>query len=178
MLLNVAFLPDRNHRRLYMPSLRSAPRRAILPVLVASAISLTACSGSGSSSSSSSASGGKALVVDTSFNLKTADPGRMYEQTGLLVDRALYDTLLTFTGSDVSKPVPALAESYQESKDGKTLTLKLRQGATFSDGSPVTADDVVFSLNRVRDLKGNPSFLLDGVTVKKVDDTTIELRSA
>ncbi|MEV5755076.1 ABC transporter substrate-binding protein, partial [Actinoallomurus sp. NPDC052308] len=72
-----------------MPSLRSAPRRAILPVLVASAISLTACSGGGSSSSSSS-SGGKTLVVDTSFNLKTADPGRMYEQTGLMVDRALY----------------------------------------------------------------------------------------
>ncbi|MCO6005857.1 ABC transporter substrate-binding protein [Actinoallomurus purpureus] len=159
-----------------MPSLRSVPRRAILPVLVASAISLTACSGSGSSSSSS-ASGGKSLVIDTSFNLKTADPGRMYEQTGLLVDRALYDTLLTFAGSDVGKPVPALAESYELSKDGKTMTLKLRKGATFSDGSPVTADDVVFSLNRVRDLKGNPSFLLDGVTVKKVDDTTIELVS-
>jgi peptide/nickel transport system substrate-binding protein len=159
-----------------MPSLRSVPRRAILPVLVASAISLTACSGSGSSSSSS-ASGGKSLVIDTSFNLKTADPGRMYEQTGLLVDRALYDTLLTFAGSDVGKPVPALAESYELSKDGKTMTLKLRKGATFSDGSPVTADDVVFSLNRVRDLKGNPSFLLDGVTVKKVDDATIELVS-
>jgi len=159
-----------------MPSLRSVPWRAILPVLAASAISLTACSGSGSSSSSSS-SGGKALVIDTSFNLKTADPGRMYEQTGLLIDRALYDTLLTFAGSDVSKPVPALAESYELAKDGKTLTLKLRQGATFSDGSPITADDVVFSLNRVRDLKGNPSFLLDGVTVKKVDDTTIELLS-
>src|SRR5262249_39299083 len=130
--------PDRNPRRLYMPSLRSAPRRAILPVLVASAISLTACSGGGSSSSSS-ASGGKALVIDTSFNLKTPAPAGMYEQPGLLVARALYDTLLTSTGSDVRKPVPALAESYQESKDGKTLTLKLRQGATFSDGSPVTA---------------------------------------
>ncbi|WP_131735964.1 ABC transporter substrate-binding protein [Actinomadura roseirufa] len=159
-----------------MPITRGATRRAVaLPLLLASAVGLAACSGGDGSSSSA---GGKALVVDTSFNLKTADPGRMYEQTGLLIDRALYDTLLTFQGSDVSKPVPALAESYELSKDGKKLTLKLRQGAVFSDGSPVTADDVVFSLNRVRDLKGNPSFLLDGVKVEKTDATTVTLVSA
>lgn len=160
-----------------MPSVHLAPRRAVLPVLVAAAIGLAGCSGSSSSSGSSGGGGGKALVIDTSFNLKTVDPGRMFEETGLLVDRALYDTLLTFNGSDVSKPVPALAQSYTVSPDGKTLTLKLRQGATFSDGSPVTADDVVFSLNRVAGLKGNPSFLLAGVTVKKVDASTITLVS-
>ena len=159
-----------------MPITSGTTRRAALPVLVAAALSLTACSGGGGTSSSDG--GGKALVIDTSFNLKTADPGRMYEQTGLLIDRALYDTLLSFKGSDVSTPVPALAESFELSKDGKKLTLKLRQDAVFSDGSPVTADDVVFSLDRVRDLKGNPSFLLDGVKVEKTDDKTITLVSA
>ncbi|MCW2915735.1 MAG: extracellular solute-binding protein [Actinomycetia bacterium] len=160
-----------------MPSPRVTPRHAALPLLVAAAVGLTACSGGSSSSSSSAGGAGKTLVIDTSFNLKTADPGRMYEQTGLLVDRALYDTLLTFQGSDVSKPVPSLAESFKESADGKELTLKLRQGATFSDGTPVTADDVVFSLERVRDLKGNPSFLLADVTVTKTDATTVTLVS-
>lgn len=160
-----------------VPPRQASHPRVVLPLLTAAALAagLTACSGGDSSSSSSG--GGKTLVIDTSFNLKTADPGRMYEQTGLMVDRALYDTLLTFSGSDVSKPVPALAESFKLSADGRRLTLKLRQGATFSDGAPVTADDVVFSLERVRDLKGNPSFLLDGVTVGKTDATTITLAS-
>ena len=42
----------------------------------------------------------------------------------------------------------------------------------------MTADDVVFSLNRVAQVKGNPSFLMDGVTVAKVDDTTVTLTTA
>ena len=48
----------------------------------------------------------------------------------------------------------------------------------FSDGTPMTADDVVFSLQRVIGIKGNPSFLLDGVTVTKKDDTTVVLTTA
>ncbi|GII62717.1 peptide ABC transporter substrate-binding protein [Sphaerisporangium krabiense] len=155
-------------------------KAALLPVLLAGALSLAACSGGGTSTTPAQSAGGtasKTLVMDASFTLKTADPGRNYEPTGLIIGKALYDTLLTFEGSDVTKPVPSLAESYEQSSDGKTLTLKLRQGATFSDGSPVTADDVVFSLNRVRDLKGNPSFLLDGVKVAKTDDTTVTLTS-
>ncbi|MEU8271190.1 ABC transporter substrate-binding protein [Sphaerisporangium sp. NPDC049002] len=153
-------------------------KAALLPVLLTGALSLAACSGGGTPTPSSQSGGAsKTLVMDASFTLKTADPGRNYEPTGLLIGKALYDTLLTFEGSDVTKPVPSLAESYEQSADGKTLTLKLRQGATFSDGSPVTADDVVFSLNRVRDLKGNPSFLLDGVEVAKTDATTVTLTS-
>ncbi|MEO3812738.1 ABC transporter substrate-binding protein [Sphaerisporangium sp. B11E5] len=163
------------------PSRRRAAwqaRAALLPVLLAGALSLAACGGGSSpAQSGQSAPAAKTLVVDASFTLKTADPGRNYEPTGLIVGKALYDTLLTFEGSDVTKPVPSLAESYEQSEDGRTLTLKLRQGATFSDGSPVTADDVVFSLNRVRDMKGNPSFLLDGVEVTKTDETTVTLTS-
>ncbi|MFF7953284.1 ABC transporter substrate-binding protein [Streptomyces griseorubiginosus] len=145
----------------------------VLSLLAVAALTLSACSGG---STSGSAGGGKTLVIDTSFNLKTADPGREFEPTGQIVDKALYQTLLTFKGGDVTKPVPELA-TYEQPEDGKTLTLKLKAGATFSDGSAVTADDVVFSLNRVIGLKGNPSFLLDGVTVTKTDATTITLTS-
>ncbi|MCK2219166.1 ABC transporter substrate-binding protein [Actinomadura sp. ATCC 31491] len=155
-----------------------ATRSQTAAVLLAGALTLAAC-GSGGTSSQAPAGGGggRTLVIDTSFDLKTADPGRTYEPTGLVVDKAVYETLLTFDGSDVTKPVPSLAESYELSEDGKTLTLKLKQGATFADGAPVTADDVVFSLTRVRDMKGTPSFLLDGVEVAKTDDTTITLTS-
>lgn len=150
------------------------PRTQLTALLLASALALTACSGDGSRTP---AGGGRTLVIDTSFDLKTADPGRMYEATGLFIGKAVYDTLLTFEGGDVTKPVPALAKSFTLSDDGKVLTLKLRSGAKFSDGSPLTADDVVFSLTRLRDMKGNPSFLLDGVKVARTNASTITLTS-
>ncbi len=102
----------------------------------------------------------------------------MFEPTGLLVDHAMYATLLTFAGDDVKKPVPDLAESFTASADGKVYTFKLRKDAVFSDGTPVTSADVVFSLNRVKNLKGNPSFLMDGITVTTPDATTVVLTSA
>ncbi|MEV0091243.1 ABC transporter substrate-binding protein [Streptomyces sp. NPDC050738] len=143
-------------------------------MLLTGALAMTACSGSGSGSEQA---GDRTLVIDTSFDLKTADPGRMFETTGMFVGKSVYDTLLTFDGDDVTRPVPALATSFKLSDDGKVLTLKLRSGVKFSDGSPLTADDVVFSLTRVRDMKGTPSFLLDGVEVAKADASTITLTS-
>ena len=56
-----------------------------------------------------------ALVVETAFVLKTLDPARMFEPTGLMIDHALYDTLLTYKGSDVTTPVPDLATSFTAS---------------------------------------------------------------
>ncbi|SDO84550.1 peptide/nickel transport system substrate-binding protein [Nakamurella panacisegetis] len=142
----------------------------------------TAAGSGGAGSSSSSAAGtvtsSGTLVVDTAFQLKTADPGRMFEPTGLLIDHAMYSTLLTFAGDNVKKPVPDLASSYTASKDGKVYTFKLRTDAVFSDGTPVTSADVVFSLNRVANLKGNPSFLMAGITVTAPDAHTVVLTSA
>ena len=64
----------------------------------------------------------------------------------------LYDTLLLPT--DDGKGVqPGLASAYAVSPDGKTITLTLRDGTQFSDGSPITAEDVKWSLDRARDPK-------------------------
>ncbi|MFE2954497.1 ABC transporter substrate-binding protein [Embleya sp. NPDC059267] len=152
-----------------------AVRRAAAPlaVTVAAALMLAACGGA--KKQSGEAEGGGTLVVDTSFSLKTADPGRTFEPTGILVTRPVYDTLLTFAGGDVTKPVPMLAASYEAAPDAKTFTFPLRPEAKFSDGSPVTAKDVVFSFNRVKNLKGNPAFLLDGVTATAKDEHTVVL---
>lgn len=143
-----------------------------LAVTVAAALMLTACGGA---DKSSAGAGGDTLVVDTSFSLKTADPGRTFEPTGILVTRPVYDTLLTFDNGDVTKPVPLLAASFEAAPDAKTFTFPLRPEAKFSDGSPVTAKDVVFSFNRVKNIKGNPAFLLDGVTVAAKDEHTVVL---
>ncbi len=64
----------------------------------------------------------------------------------------LYDTLLLPT--DDGKGVqPGLASAYAVAPDGKSVTLTLRDGIKFSDGSPITAEDVKWSLDRARDPK-------------------------
>ena len=69
-----------------------------------------------------------------------------------MIAHAMYEPLLTFEGGDMSKPVPLIAESYELSEDGKTLTLPLRTDVTFSDGTKLTSADVVFSYNRTKNL--------------------------
>ena len=117
------------------------------------------------------------LVVDRSFEIRTSDPHRAFEPTASIVDRAIYDTLLTFKGADVSRPRPMAARGYRVSGDARTYTFDLRRDIRFADGTPMTAADVVFSFRRLINLKGNPSFLLAGVTVSARGRYTVVLRS-
>ena len=61
----------------------------------------------------------------------------------------VYDTLVMFDSS--MQIVPGLAESWETSEDGLSWTFTLREGVTFHDGSPLSAADVVFSINRIKD---------------------------
>jgi peptide/nickel transport system substrate-binding protein len=148
---------------------------------VAGAVALVAGGGAYGASTVSGNAGRAAaegtLVIDRSFEIKTADPQRAFEPTASIVDRGIYDTLLTYRGSDVAHPVPLLAQSYRASEDAKTYTFNLRRNVHFADGTPMTAADVVFSFRRLINLKGNPSFLLGGVTPKAVGKYTVVLGS-
>jgi peptide/nickel transport system substrate-binding protein len=59
---------------------------------------------------------------------------------------ALHDAL--FKAMPGNLMTPSLAESWKESPDGKTYEFKLREGLTFHNGDPFTADDVKFSYQR------------------------------
>ena len=61
-----------------------------------------------------------------------------------------YSTLLRIDPQDPNKLLPDLAEKYDISPDGKTVTFHLRSGVTFHNGMPMTAEDVAFSLDRIR----------------------------
>jgi peptide/nickel transport system substrate-binding protein len=151
--------------------------------VLAAALAACGSSGSGGSSAasgsaSSGSSSGGTLVVETSFVLKTLDPARMFEPTGLMIDHTIYDTLLTYQGSNVSKPVPDLASSFTASADAKTYTFTLRKGVKFANGDPVTASDVVYSLTRTKNIEGNPSFLMAGITATAPSASTVVLTSS
>ncbi len=119
----------------------------------------------------------KTLVIDKSFDLVSADPARMFETTGGIVLHAVYDSLLTFEGGDASAVQPSVAESWEVNDNATEYTFHIRDGITFSTGNPLTADDVVFSLNRVKNIGGNGSFLMDGLSVAKTDDSTVVVTS-
>lgn len=108
---------------------------------------------------------GRTLIIDNSFTLVTADPGHVYEQTGNLIDNAMYDTLVTYSGTSLKTLVPQLATSYQTLDGGRKFVFHLNPAAKFSDGTPVTSADVAWSLTRMVNLKGNPAFLLAGETI-------------
>jgi oligopeptide transport system substrate-binding protein len=89
--------------------------------------------------------------------------------------------------------IPGAAESWTVSDDGKVYTFKLRQGATWSNGDPVTAEDFVYSWHRLQDpataaeyasmlypVVGAEEFntgkgTADGMGVKAVDASTFEV---
>jgi peptide/nickel transport system substrate-binding protein len=104
------------------------------------------------------------LLVHNSFALDTTDPQRAFNPTSTIVDRAVYDTLFTYRNGDLAHPVPLLVQSWT-STSSRLFTFRLKRNIRFADGSPLTAADVVFSLRRLVNLKGNPSFLLAGATV-------------
>ena len=140
------------------------------------AVALVA-TGCASTSSDDTSAQPETLVIDKSFDLVTADPARMFETTGNIVLHAVYDSLLTFEDGDSTTPQPSLAESYEVNDDATVYTFTLREGVTFSDGTPLTSADVVFSLNRAKNVQGNGSFLMDGLTVDAPDESTVVVTS-
>jgi len=117
------------------------------------------------------------LVIDNSFTIKTSDPGRAFDPTASMVDRALYDTLFTYKGGNLAAPIPLLVSSWKASSNAKTFTFQLKHNVHFADGTPLTSADVVWSLKRLVNLKGNPSFLLAGVTVSAAGKYAVVMRS-
>lgn len=90
----------------------------------------------------------------------------------------LYDPLWV---KDVDVIRYYLAESYTVSEDGKEVTLKLRDGMKWHDGEPITADDVIFTLDVCSDTNNGASgtnIVIVGnepVTYEKIDDLTVKV---
>jgi peptide/nickel transport system substrate-binding protein len=156
-----------------IPRARLIKSLTILMVVLLGALTANASASTAKRTSATS----RTLIVDTSFILDTADPDRNLDLTGLIVDEALYSTLLTYNGSNVAKPVPLVASSYTASSNAETYTFILRKNIKFSDGDPLTSADVVFSFDRLINIEGDPSFLLDGITVSAPSKYTVVLRS-
>ena len=118
----------------------------------------------------------KVLVIGHAESTDSLDPARGYTQTTGFINRATYQTLVTFPDEDASAIIPMLATEWTVSDDGLTYTFKLRDDVVFASGNPFTAADVAFSLMRLKHVQGNPAFLAANIAaVTAVDDYTVEI---
>jgi peptide/nickel transport system substrate-binding protein len=116
------------------------------------------------------------LVIGHAEISESYDPAHAFNPTSGMVLRVSYDTLVTFPDGDASSIEPLLAESWSLSDDGLTYTFNLRDDIFFTNGDPLTADDVVFSFNRLKHVMSNPSFLTKPIaSVEAIDDLTVAI---
>ena len=96
--------------------------------------------------------------------ITTADPAQHTDESSMIAVVNMYDPLLYPKDSEGSmEPGPWVAESWKASDDGKTYTFKIKSGIKFHDGTELTADDVVYSMERMLAMKKGFSWLWNGV---------------
>jgi peptide/nickel transport system substrate-binding protein len=122
---------------------------------------------------------GTAMARDLTVGLKT-EPSSLDPQYHSLTPNTqialtIFDPLVR--ADKELKPTPALAESW--TVDGNVWTFKLRPGVKFSDGTPLTAEDVVFTFERVPKVPNSPSpftlYLKDVAKTEAVDPQTVRI---
>ncbi len=108
-----------------------------------------------------------------SFNPFNGIEAESYEAWALM-----YDYMISYSDKDMS-PQPSLATSWDTSDDGLTWTFHIETGVKWTDGEPLTANDIAYTYNRILD--GGPessswgSYLLSVDTITAPDDETVVL---
>lgn len=124
--------------------------------------------------------GGELVSSTIGEGPKTFNPFNCKDNISALMSGIMYDGLLS-SDPMTGQPTPKLAKSFSISPDGTTYTIKLRHGIKWSDGKPITADDVVFTWNDIifaglGDTSTRDSIVIDNKlpTVRKIDNYTVE----
>ncbi|MCL4367960.1 MAG: ABC transporter substrate-binding protein [Actinobacteria bacterium] len=179
-----------------MTSSRKMLRGLLASLLVLSGLALAACSSNGGKTSTTTASQVTGSSGETSTSAAdqpkyggTLRWGWDDEPTNLdpvvpTDNWAIWTILNVFqqlvrSNKDGTGVEPYLAEKWELASDNVTWTFHLRDGATFSDGKPVTADDVVYSLERARGKTSSySSFFSSIASVKSPDPRTVVITTA
>ena len=113
------------------------------------------------------------IVVAMDADVDTLHPTDFSTTVELGVLNQIYDTLLYYSPDGTKDPEPRIAESYEISDDGLDYTFHLRDDVTFHDGTPVTADDVVFSIElyKASEYQGSQISMLS--SVEATDEHTV-----
>jgi oligopeptide transport system substrate-binding protein len=184
-------------------------RRNKWPLLVAALFALLAFTAAGCGGDDEGEEGGTAgqtgeqqpaaeqvITIAWGAEPPSLDPGLASDTTSANIIGNIMDPLLRID-HETSEPIPGLAESWEVSEDGLTVTINLRDDGMWTNGDPVTAEDYVYSWKRTLSpelaadyayqlyaIKGGQEYngceancdaLADAVGLRAVDDTTLEV---
>lgn len=115
----------------------------------------------------------KELVIAVDADVDTLHATNMSTTVEMTVLNQLYDTLMHMNPDGTEEPEARIAESYSISDDGLDYTFKIRKDAKFHDGTPITVEDVVFSIElyKASEYQGSQISMLS--SVEAVDDSTV-----
>jgi peptide/nickel transport system substrate-binding protein len=138
----------------------------LFSISLISLLILTACGG---------ADAGDSGALRVAFQpIVQTDPALISSDSEVFVANAVYDYLVDIDAN--SNPVPRLATEWLISGDGLTYTFTLAEDVTFHDGSPFTAEDVVWTYDRLRDPElgfATSSLYTNILSVVAADDATV-----
>jgi peptide/nickel transport system substrate-binding protein len=141
---------------------------------------LTGCSGGegvdldDSGGSGSGSGSGSGITVAIAGEPDQLDPHKTTSYFSFEVLENVFDTLVE--PDENLQMQPALAESWDLSKDQLTWTFHLREGVTFHDGADFTADDVVYSYDRIIDNELSTAWRFSAVKdITAVDPSTVDI---
>ena len=141
--------------------------------LVVAALLASGCGSSDGSGSGGKGTAGGTLTVATAFAIEGLD-GHQYQGNNFDVLDQIYEPLVRYSGDgDIS---PGLATSHTVSPDGRTLTFTLREGVTFSDGTPLDSKAVKFNFDKWIGLSDHAFLGINGGTVTAPDRQTVVLK--
>jgi peptide/nickel transport system substrate-binding protein len=117
----------------------------------------------------------KTIVYGTTEKVIDLDPANAYDFHTWEIFWNISEGLLAYKPG-TNEIVPGIAESYTMNDAGDEYTFKLREGMKFTDGTPLDAEAVKWSIDRVMDLKGDPSWLVTDFveSVDVVDELTVK----
>lgn len=169
------------------------PYLRLCAALMTGVIALTGCGGSSGGSSGADTTAASTAMSTT--EAAVADPNASYKETlhiavtqqapsldlhknssliaRQMCDGTVWEKLVTLNAN--AEAVPELCESYETSEDGTTITFHLRTGVKFHDGSEMTAEDVVASMNRWIGGFSSAATMVREARFEKVDDTTVQI---
>lgn len=151
-------------------------KKYILTILIAvMALCFTACGSDSSDGSGDAAADGSTLIYGSND----------YTRINPAIDEHGEINLLIFDGlmghNEKNEVVPALAESYDLDEDTNTYTFHLREGVTWHDGEPFTANDVKFTIEAIMDPANESEIACNYEDVEKIeviDDQTVSFQLA
>ena len=179
----VSIKSDLSARRRALPGAVAAVAAVALAAMLAScappttndpgASSSAPAPSASSSGSASAAPSDQVIRVGWKSDIDTLNPLTTVTTEAIEVQSLIYDTLLSY-GTDL-KEQPGLASSV--TREGNTITYTLREGVTWHDGTPLTADDVVYTFDLIgkNELGINAQYFTDYVSAKAVSPTEVQV---